>query len=343
MTKDSTLPATVKHKVRLVGGDQLVGIRLGPPAAEGTPIPGGRLEGCLLAVVAEGDNALASDIALVAEQAQLVLEVTDQRAAGWSWTAVIAISADGIAEDPDGNWTQLLEVSTADHTFRFMAPAYKIAAWVSALPGAARDCWIELKGGGDRDDLLTDGGVATREPVISGSAAVGGAGASSVNRAPGANAPPPSDIGGEEQQMDTQNGSESPAGGSSAGANAKEPAASRATRHARRRLFGRSARSDNRHKASHVRRERAPVLTTQVLRNLFTWTRHSSKPAARGIGQERRNPGPGPHVVSRATGRDDRARGGRSRYHRRDHRSRVREWSRKSASRCGPRRRARGP
>ncbi len=153
MTQDSAFSA-VKPGPRLIGGNQLRGIRLGPAAADDIPIPGARLDGCLLAVVAEGEKALASDIALQAEESQLVLEVGTSRAAAWSWPAVLGIAADGIAQGPDGNWTQLLEVSTADHTFRFLAPAYRIGSWVSALPDAARECWGALKSDGRRDDVV---------------------------------------------------------------------------------------------------------------------------------------------------------------------------------------------
>jgi hypothetical protein len=125
----------------IVKGERLVGIRLGPEPQDDVRTKGARLEGCLLAVVAEGTRALASDIVLEGEQTQLVLEVAGKRSAGWSWQDVIRIVADGIATDPDGNFVQLLEISTADHTFRFLAPAYDIGRWVWALPMAAMACW----------------------------------------------------------------------------------------------------------------------------------------------------------------------------------------------------------
>ena len=128
-----------------------------------------RLEGCLLAVVAEGSRALASDISLVGEEAQLVLEVAGSRSAGWPWADVINIVGDGIAENPDGELTQILEISTADHTFRFLAPAYKIGAWVSVLPAAGRNCWEELK-----EDHSPDDTVQEIDSALDGASAVAG-------------------------------------------------------------------------------------------------------------------------------------------------------------------------
>ena len=327
MTQDSILASADKPGPRLVGGDQLAGIRLGPPAAEGTVIPGARLEGCLLAVVAEGERALASGIALQAEESQLVLEVAGTRAAGWTWTAVIGIAADGIAEGPDGDWTQLLEVATADHTFRFLAPAYKIGLWVSRLPEEGRDCWTALKGELDRDDVITGETARGASGTDGSTGAYADSGAAKdLGGSPGegpADVPPGGEsaspltearvpaegsggtyetpgrrphLGGDGQQMEDENRPESQAGDASAStpsaatptqvgsaespptaspptdspptaspppsggsigpavgpgaADVIEPANSRGSRHARRRLFGRSARSDNRHKAS---------------------------------------------------------------------------------------------
>lgn len=131
--------------VRIVAGNQLAGTRLGPAPAPRAATTSSRLEGCLLAVVAEGGRALASDTSIDGEEHQLVLEVAGTRVAGWPWSEVISMNADAIAEDPEGRWVQLLEISTADHTFRFLATAEKISTWLSNLPPEGTDCFAGLK------------------------------------------------------------------------------------------------------------------------------------------------------------------------------------------------------
>ncbi|MFZ0666724.1 MAG: glycosyl hydrolase family 18 protein [Acidimicrobiales bacterium] len=145
VTHNNSGPVDSETHLHIVAGSQLQGARLGPDPAPAAPIVGSRLDGCLMAVVAEGGRALASDTALVGEEWQLVLEAAGTRIAGWPWSEVIGIAADEIAADPDGKWTQLLEVSTADHTFRFLAPAYTISAWVSKLPAAGKSRVRELR------------------------------------------------------------------------------------------------------------------------------------------------------------------------------------------------------
>jgi len=137
---------------RIVEGKQLAGVRLGPPPESSPPGWGARLDGCLLAVIAEGKRALASDTALEGQSSQLVLEIAGTRVAGWPWSKVIGIVADDITVDPEGRWTQLLEVSTADHTFRFLVPAYEVGVWFQALPPLGRNCWLRLKAPRRMDD-----------------------------------------------------------------------------------------------------------------------------------------------------------------------------------------------
>jgi hypothetical protein len=138
VTEAQDAPATAGQP-RIVSGERLIGIRLGPDPTN-ADVGGVRLEGCMLAVVAEGGKALASGIVLEANNSQLVLEIAGIRTAGWDWLDVIRIVADGIAPDQDGRWVQLLEISTADHTFRFLAPAYQIGRWVAGLPAPGREC-----------------------------------------------------------------------------------------------------------------------------------------------------------------------------------------------------------
>jgi hypothetical protein len=186
VTQESTRPETSYSPPQIVSGDELARTRLGPAPAARSVSAGARLEGCLLAVVAEGSKALATDIALEGEDLQLVLEVAGSRSAGWPWPDVISINADGIAANPQGELTQLLEISTADHTFRFLAPAYKVGAWVSALPGAGRDCWRQLKVAGLTDDTVPEGEVLEDDEFVNGDAARELAGAlMSGSEAPG--------------------------------------------------------------------------------------------------------------------------------------------------------------
>src|ERR1700722_5515528 len=175
VTQETTRPDSPAARPRIVSGELLAKTRLGPPpaprvySASDAAQKEARLEGCLLAVVAEGSRALASDISLVGEEAQLVLEVAGSRSAGWPWADVINIVGDGIAENPEGELTQILEISTADHTFRFLAPAYKIGAWVSVLPAAGRNCWEELK-----EDHSPDDTVQEIDSALDGASAVAG-------------------------------------------------------------------------------------------------------------------------------------------------------------------------
>jgi hypothetical protein len=175
VTQESTRPEASSAPPHIVSGDQLVRTRLGPAPAPPSIFDDSRgvarLEGCLLAVVAEGSKALATDIALEGEESQLVLEVAGTRSAGWPWSEVISINADGIATDPEGALTQLLEISTADHTFRFLAAAYKVGAWVSVLPAAGRDCWRQLKVEDPTDDTIPEGAVLENDDVVKGNGA----------------------------------------------------------------------------------------------------------------------------------------------------------------------------
>lgn len=109
MTEAQNAPATAGG-LRIVSGERLIGIRLGPDPTNADAGTGVRLEGCMLAVVAEGGKALASGVVLEAGSSQLVLEVAGIRTAGWDWPEVIRIVADGIAPDQLGRWVQLLEI-----------------------------------------------------------------------------------------------------------------------------------------------------------------------------------------------------------------------------------------
>ena len=82
---------------------------------------------------------------------------------------------------------------------RFLAPAYRIGSWVSALPDAARECSGALKSDGRRDDVV----MGDRDPGRSAAVAAGQGAALTDAALAGI-----SHLGGDEQAMDNGNAPE---------------------------------------------------------------------------------------------------------------------------------------